>query len=98
MSEVLLSDLIAPQFYYIHRDIQKGLHTHYKLCGGRGSTKSSFISLEIPYGMIRDPDANAAVFRRYGNTLRESVYEQLLWAIDALGVSHLWKKTWLHCN
>ena len=42
-------------------------------------------------GMMQDPDANAACFRRVGNTLQESVYEQLLWAIDALGVSHLWK-------
>lgn len=91
MKEVLLADLIAPQFYHIHRDIKKGLHTHYKLYGGRGSTKSSFISIEIVLGMMKDPSANAAVFRRYGNTLRESVYEQLLWAIDVLGVSHLWK-------
>lgn len=92
MKEVSLADLIAPQFYHIHRDIKKGLHTHYKLYGGRGSTKSSFISLEVILGMMKDPEANAAVFRRYGNTLRGSVYEQLLWAIDALGVTNLWKK------
>lgn len=91
MSTVRLTDIIASQFYSVHMDIKKGLHTHYKLYGGRGSTKSSFISLEIVYGMMLDPAANAAVFRRIGNTLRESVYEQLLWAIDALGVSHLWK-------
>lgn len=89
--EVKLTDLIAPQFYDIHWDIIEGKHTHYKLYGGRGSTKSSFISVEIIMGMMQDPDANAACFRRVGNTLQESVYEQLLWAIDALGVSHLWK-------
>ena len=89
--EVKLTDLIAPQFYDIHWDIIEGKHTHYKLYGGRGSTKSSFISIEIIMGMMQDPDANAACFRRVGNTLQESVYEQLLWAIDALGVSHLWK-------
>lgn len=89
--EIRLTDLIAPQFYDIHWDIIEGRHTHYKLYGGRGSTKSSFISLEIIMGMMQDPDANAACFRRVGNTLQESVYEQLLWAIDALGVSHLWK-------
>ncbi len=88
--EIKLTDLIAPQFYDIHWDIIDGKHTHYKLYGGRGSTKSSFISLEIIMGMMQDPDANAACFRRVGNTLQESVYEQLLWAIDALGVSHLW--------
>lgn len=89
--EVKLTDLIAPQFYDIHWDVMEGKHTHYKLYGGRGSTKSSFISIEIIMGMMQDPDANAACFRRVGNTLQESVYEQLLWAIDVLNVSHLWK-------
>ena len=85
-----LSDLIAPNFWPIHQDIKAGRHTHYKLYGGRGSTKSSFVSIEIILGMMEDPQANAAVFRRVGATLQESCYEQLLWAIDALGVSHLW--------
>lgn len=89
--EISLRDLIAPQFYSIHWDILEGKHTHYKLYGGRGSTKSSFVSLEIIYGMMQDPNANAACFRKVKDTLAESVYEQLLWAIDALGVSHLWK-------
>lgn len=89
--QVKLTDLIAPQFYDIHWDIIEGKHTHYKLYGGRGSTKSSFISIEIIMGMMQDPNANAACFRRVGNTLQESVFEQLMWAIDALGVSHLWK-------
>ena len=91
--QVKLTDLIAPQFYSIHWDIIEGKHTHYKLYGGRGSTKSSFVSLEIILGMMEDPNANAACFRRVGNTLAESVFEQLLWAIDALEVSHLWKVT-----
>ena len=91
--EIRLSDLIAPQFYDIHWDILEGKHTHYKLYGGRGSTKSSFVSLEIIYGMMQDPNANAACFRKVGNTLAESVFEQLLWAIDALEVGHLWKVT-----
>lgn len=88
---VRLSDLIAPAFYDLHYDIKQGLHTHYKLKGGRGSTKSSFISIEIIKGMMEDPDANAVCYRKVGNTLQESVYEQLLWAIDALQVSHLWR-------
>lgn len=88
---VRLTDLIAPAFYDLHYDIKQGLHTHYKLKGGRGSTKSSFISVEIIKGMMEDPDANAVCYRKVGNTLQESVYEQLLWAIDALQVSHLWR-------
>lgn len=88
--DVDLTDLIAPSFYDLHWDIKQGKHTHYKLKGGRGSTKSSFISIEIILGMMSDPNANAVCFRKVGNTLQESVFEQLLWAIDALQVNHLW--------
>lgn len=83
--------LIVPAFYPVHRDIVKGGHTYYDLYGGRGGLKSSFISLEIILGMMKDKEANAVIFRKYGVTLRESVYEQILWAIDVLGVSHLWE-------
>lgn len=85
-----LDALIAPSFYSVHHDIKKGRHTHYWLKGGRGSTKSSFISVEIILGMMQDPNANALVMRKVAVNLKDSVYEQLLWAIETLGVSHLW--------
>ena len=95
--EVKLSQLIAPSFYALHEDLRRQGHTHYWLSGGRGSTKSSFVSLEIVLGLMRDAErgvmSNAVVFRRYGSTLQESVYSQLCWAVDALGVSRLWKKS-----
>jgi len=94
---VKLTDLIAPSFYSLHWDVADGLHTYYKLDGGRGSTKSTFVSIEIILGMMNDANlskhTNAVVFRRYKDNLRGSVYEQLLWAIDKLGVSHVWKET-----
>ena len=65
-------------------------HTHYVLCGGRGSCKSSFVSLEIVRGIMGDRNANAVVIRKIGKNLRESVYEQCLWAIEKLGASDLW--------
>lgn len=86
-----LDALIAPSFYSVHNDIKHGRHTHYWLKGGRGSTKSSFISVELILGMMKDPLANALVMRKVAANLKDSVYEQLLWAIEALGVSHLWK-------
>lgn len=90
MSTVHLTDLIAPSFYGVHHYLKEDRFTHYWLKGGRGSTKSSFISIEIILGMMRDPDANAVAIRKVKENLRESVYEQLLWAIEVLGVSHLW--------
>lgn len=89
--QVNLSDLIAPSFYGLHWDIRNHGHTHYKLPGGRGSTKSSFVSIEIIRGMMQDPLANAIAMRKVGRFLEESVFEQLRWAIDALGVSDKWK-------
>mgnify|MGYP004708719293 FL=1 len=91
MTTVKLSDIIAPSFYDLHKDIKADRHTHYWLKGGRGSTKSSFASTEIPLGMMKNPQANAVVIRKVGLYLKDSVYEQLLWAIERLGVSHLWQ-------
>ena len=88
---IRLSDLIAPSFYGVHSDIKYGLHTHYALGGGRGSCKSTFVSIEIIKGMMQDPNANAIVFRKVASTLAESVLAQLQWSIHALGVDHLWK-------
>ena len=88
---VKLSDLIAPSFYDLHWDIKEHRHTHYKLYGGRGSTKSSFISEEVVKGMMEDPEANAIAMRKVCRFLEESVFEQLLWAIKKLGVSDQWK-------
>ena len=84
--EIRLTELIAPAFYRVHHDIWEERHTYYDLYGGRGSTKSTFVSLEIVLGIIRDPEANAVCFRKVGNTLRDSVYTQIGWAIDALGL------------
>lgn len=90
MTEVNLFQLIAPSFYDVHNDIKQYLHTHYWLKGGRGSTKSSFVGIEIILGMMKDPFSNTMVLRKVGHYLKESVYEQLIWAIDALGVSQYW--------
>ena len=95
MSDIInLTDVIAPSFYDVHWDILDGKHTYYDLYGGRGSTKSSFMSVEIILGMMQDEKdgvfSNSAVFRKVGNTLRESVFEQIAWAIDALGANDLW--------
>lgn len=63
-------------------------HAEYWLKGGRASTKSSFISLLIALGLLQDTNANAIIYRRVGNTLKDSVYSQMVWALDVLGVSY----------
>lgn len=90
-----LSEIIAPSFKYVHSQIKHDQCTHIWLPGGRGSCKSSFVGIEIPLCIMRDAEhglmTHAAVLRRYGVTLRESVYAQLMWGIHMLGVSHLWQ-------
>lgn len=91
----VLTDCIGPAFYNVHNDIKNHRHTYYDLTGGRGSLKSSFISIEIVQGLMKKENANkhAVVYRRVGDTLETSVFSQIEWAIDKLGVSHLWKLT-----
>lgn len=91
----VLTDCIGPAFYTVHNDIKNHNHTYYDLTGGRGSLKSSFISIEIVQGLMKKENANkhAVVYRRVGDTLETSVFSQIEWAIDKLGVSHLWKLT-----
>ena len=81
-----LLELIAPAFYDLHGELLQERHGEYWLRGGRGSGKSSAVSLEILLGMLRDRQASAIVYRKVAATLRESVYEQMLWAIDRLGL------------
>ncbi|WP_069202969.1 PBSX family phage terminase large subunit [Bacillus testis] len=88
-----LSDVIAPSFKKIHNDLKKDGHTHYWLGGGRGSTKSSFVAIEIIFGIMNDPQANAVSMRKVKDTLKDSVYEQLSWAIEMLGVDAYWHKS-----
>lgn len=86
MSEVPLSDVIAPNFHEVHRSIKRKEFEEYWFAGGRGSTKTSFTSIEVVLGIMKDPLANALCMRKVGETLRRSVYANILWAIDVLGV------------
>ena len=88
---IRLSGLIAEAYRPLHRALRAERYGEYWLKGGRGSGKSSFIALEIVLGLMRDPRASAIVCRKVAATLRESVYEQLIWAIEALGVERYFR-------
>ena len=84
---------IAGSFYDVYRDISAHHHTEYVFKGGRGSTKSSFASEVIIELLVNNPDWHALVTRQVANTLRDSVYSQLVWAINYLGLSDRFKCT-----
>lgn len=68
----------------------KHLYTHYQVSGGRGSGKSSWASMTVVCLLMDHPDVHALVLRKVGSTLRDSVYNQYLWAIETLGISNYW--------
>lgn len=90
MSDILLSSVLGPAFYGLAHDVFRHGHTHYDLAGGRGSLKSSCVSLLVPLLLIQHPDAHALVLRKIANTIRDSVYAQYLWAIGELGMAEYW--------
>lgn len=86
---VPMKDTIIPMYKPLLKDILTHQHTHYVLAGGRGSTKSTVISLVIPLLLLANPDTHAIVFRKVGNTIKNSVWAQVVWAIDKLGLDDL---------
>ena len=90
-TKIHLPDIVAPHFKDAHLDIMKHGHTYYWEEGGRGSTKSSHISIEIPLLLLKNPQCHAVILRKVGNTIKNSVYPQMQWAIDKLGLSSKFK-------
>ena len=89
---------IASHFVDIYRNILDRDYREYYLEGGRGSVKSSFISLVIITLLENNPRMCAVVLRKVKDTLKDSVFSQLEWAIETLdetypGLKDRWKIT-----
>lgn len=80
------TSMIIPFFDAVSGDIKRHGHTHYWFKGGRGSTKSSFVSLKIPQIIIHNPSVHVVILRKVANTLKNSVYAQIEWALEQLGL------------
>lgn len=78
--------LLAPPFLEPHRMIAGGHRGDIWLAGGRGSTKSSFCSLEVVNYIETHPDQHAVVLMKRKADLRDAAYAQVVWAIRALGL------------
>ena len=86
---------IAEVYHGLHDDITRGDHEFFNLPGGRGSGKSSFCALEIVTQIMKDRSglSNALIVRKWAVTLRGSVFSQIDWAINTLGVADRWQHT-----
>lgn len=76
--------VIGKAYCDINRQIEP--NKTYVFAGGRGSLKSSYISLKIIELLKNHPTMHACVVRKVGNTLRDSVFAQMKWAIHELGL------------
>lgn len=87
--DIYIEDLIAENYDEVLEDILDHKHSQYIFKGGRGSLKSSFIGFAIPLIMLQPGNENihAVIFRKTAKTLRDSVYAQMLFAIDKLGLT-----------
>ena len=81
-SDISLKDIVAPHFWNIFNNLK----VHNVIYGGRGSTKTSMIALNIVFNCISDDDCSAVILRRYQNLLRNSVYKEIKKACKRLGL------------
>lgn len=87
--DINMKEVLIPMYKDVLKDILRHDHTHYTFPGGRGSTKSSFISIALPLIMLANPNVHALVFRKVGNTMKNSVWAQVVWGIERLGLTPL---------
>ena len=93
MAEISLNEQIAPPFRPLHHCVRRGDYVYYWLKGGRGSTKSSFVAIQMILGIMTDPNANGIALRKVSNTIRDSIHSILSWAIFKLDVAEYWSST-----
>ena len=95
--DLKIYDYIIPKFDYLVPAMLNMEPSEIALRGGRGSTKSTFAGLILPFLLIMDYSkgiqSHAIAIRKVGNTLKKSVYNQTLKAISMLGWDDLFKCT-----
>lgn len=61
--------------------------SRYRVCkGSRGSKKSKTTALNMIYRLFKYPESNGLCIRRFSNTLRDSVFSDLKWAIHRMNL------------
>ncbi len=85
-----ISEIINENFYEFWKTINSNKYLFHVLKGGRASAKSTHIAIWLVLALMKYP-VTCLCIRKVGNTLAESVFEQLKEAIDILNVGHVWK-------
>lgn len=66
-------------------------HLYCMLKGSKGSKKSKTVALRWMYLLTEYPQASLLVIRRYGNTLADSCFSDLVWAMNKLHIREYWR-------
>ncbi len=77
--------VLGKAFVDINRQIKPNIE--YVFEGGRGGLKSSFIGFKIIELIKNNPSMHACITRQVGATLKDSVYAQMKWCINMLGLN-----------
>ncbi len=85
-----ISEIINKNFYEFWKVINSNKYLFHVLKGGRASAKSTHIAIWLVLALMKYP-VTCLCIRKVGNTLAESVFEQLKEAIEILNVGHVWK-------
>ena len=85
-----ISDIINKNFHEFWKVINSDKYLFHVLKGGRASAKSTHIAIWLVLALMKYP-VTCLCIRKVGNTLAESVFEQLKEAIEILNVGHVWK-------
>lgn len=76
--------VLGKAFVDINRQIKPNIE--YVFEGGRGGLKSSYVAFKITELIKNNPQMHACITRQVGATLKDSVYAQMKWAINELGL------------
>nr|DAZ36619.1 MAG TPA: large terminase [Caudoviricetes sp.] len=90
MTSIRLSELLPVKFHDVWKASKSKEILNVVCSGGRGSGKSSNVAHIITQLLMRYP-VNAVGIRKIDNTLEQSIYEQMKWAIEEQKVSHLFR-------
>lgn len=81
--------VLGKAFVDINRQIKPNIE--YVFEGGRGGLKSSFVAFKIVELIKNNPQMHACITRQVAGTLKDSVYANMKWAINELGLMEEFK-------
>jgi len=100
MSNLLNIDIknhIGKDFYDVFWYLRHNKYFEYWLKGGRGSLKTAFAFLDsvldITLDAINGKTSHLIALRKVKDTIRSSVFNDVHWALNTLGLNGLWKSS-----